>query len=244
MDLWYKFVIFINDAVISMYTAFKSVIQCIQRKKHCFIKFKVQYIIIRELKNMKLHIRTLMILGTVMLMFFISTNSVQAFDLDPGDSSSPKITVQVTGIRLAQDGDLFSSGELYMTASGVTYYDNKFYAIPGYFEDDTVYSSGFYYGKYYDVPYPIIYESIVYDLGHSFCFELWDEDAISDTLLWRGYIRVKEDGLISTSVWSLPTKFVTLDLGPIELITTYAGRANVGSVFNQLCFSINYLYDF
>ena len=198
---------------------------------------------------MKLHIRTLMILGTVMLMFFISTNSAQAFDLDPGDGGAvtPYIQIEVLSLRLANDGDIFGPGEIYMNNPGTQYWTYS-YAQTWYGGSEYV-SPGVYIGTPHSVYRTVSYRTESFSLNNRYWFSLMDYDGGSGggTYCWEGYVEIRAKGhLEGSTVWSKQGNGVYVDVGPVRVFTNSAkyrivgGGATTYHVYNQLYFRISY----
>ncbi|MBN2228237.1 MAG: hypothetical protein JW779_01515 [Candidatus Thorarchaeota archaeon] len=189
---------------------------------------------------MKSNLSIILVLGIAMLM---CAPSVQAIDLDPGGGGTEYyISIQATYIRLAQDSDLFSEGEIYMTNPGTDIWTVDKQKS---WEDDTYLSGSTYYGKLYTVPYTVKYEKVISlsDIGTKFWFELVDDDLLWDASLWSGYIEIQSTGGLSGDWWSAAGRGVSRDLGPLLLKTSDSAHCIVGSdiqVYNQVAFHISF----
>ncbi|TFF91231.1 hypothetical protein EU545_04945 [Candidatus Thorarchaeota archaeon] len=150
---------------------------------------------------MKRKVLLALVLGMALMML---APSVEAFDFDPGPGgSTPEytLTIQVTGIRLANDGDIFGKGEVYMKNPGTQYWT---VSSAKSWAGGTYYSGGSYYGTYYNVPYTVKYQQVITedDIGTKFWFELMDDDSLWDATLWSGWVKLKAVQDCSISVWT------------------------------------------
>ncbi len=186
--------------------------------------------------------RNLLLLAILAVGFLMLAPSVQAFDLDPGDGGGTPdvyyLTIKVTGIRLANDGDLFNAGEVYMRNPGLEYWTES---NAKSWEGGTYYSGGYYYGDYYAVPYTVKYQQIITeaDIGSKFWFELMDDDGTYDTTLWSGYVKLKSVEDCSISTWHNGNTILSYDaVNIVGLISKYTIVGSDICVRNQLYFTV------
>lgn len=189
---------------------------------------------------MKHKVLLALVLGMTMLML---APSAQAFVIDPGDGGGTPdvyyLTIKVTGIRLANDGDLFNAGEVYMRHPGLEYWT---VSNAQSWEGGTVYSGGSYYGKYYDPAYTVQYQQIITqaDVDKKFWFDLMDDDAVIDSTLWTGYVKLLSVEDCSHTEWVHANgDFNTFDA--VKIVGWSGKYTLVGSniyVWNQLRISV------
>ncbi|MGQ4912994.1 MAG: hypothetical protein ACP6KW_12565, partial [Candidatus Thorarchaeota archaeon] len=168
--------------------------------------------------------------------------NVHAFDLDPGGGGNPDVyvlTIRVIGIRLANDGDLFGPGEVYMENPGIEHWTES---NAESMEGRTDYSDGYYYGEYYDVPYEVVYQQIITqdNIGEKFVFELKDDDGNRDASLWYGWVKLREVSDCSVTKW-IHCNGHFENAGPVKFAGVDGKYTEVGQsiyVWNQLRFKV------
>ena len=191
--------------------------------------------------------KVLLVLFLSLAMFMVAP-SVQAFDLDPGDNGGGLdcyIKIKATYVRLAQDTDLCGPGEVYMENPGDDIWTVNNAAS---WEDGTHLSGSTYYGDTYWVPYNVVYEREISrdDIGTKFWFQLCEDDAVYDKMLWSGYIKIEDTGYLVGDWASAQGRGVGRDLGPVRLQTSDAAHCWVGNsimVFNQVAFHIEFYFS-
>jgi hypothetical protein len=189
---------------------------------------------------MKRKVLLALVLGMTMLML---APSAQAFVFDPGDGGGTPdvyyLTIKVTGIWLANDGDLCGPGEVYMKNPGLEYWTvaNAESMLGG-----TVYTGSSYHGVYYDPAYTVKYQQIISaaDIDTKFKFELKDDDRVIDSTLWSGWIKLKSVEDCSHTEWVHANGDVH-DFTAIKMFGLTGKYTEVGSgiyVWNQLKFTV------
>ena len=172
---------------------------------------------------------------TFILALCVLAPSVQAIDLDPGDggSSAWTLTIQVKYIKLANDGDLFSDGEVYMKNPGTVQYWPEYKVLEGSVAGGVA--------KQYTVPYTVKTTHYVTadNIGDRFSFQLKDSDRVIDSTLWSGYVKLK--ALIGCTITDWNNGNTIHDFSAVRIVGLTSAYTEYGSgtyIRNQMHFTI------